>query len=133
MQMKSKDRLAFKVDGVGLTALATTFGIKGNPIAHVKTHLELGVKVWQDEPALLSVITNALELWLFANDKEAIRAQLKATLDPEVAKGWVHATRGGFKLKGMGLEAIARAFDLKGDPVSDNAVYRELMALVWHT
>jgi hypothetical protein len=133
VQMKSKDRLAFKVDGVGLTALASTFGIKGNPIPQVRTHLELGVKVWQDEPALLSVITNALDLLLFASDKEAIRAQLKATLDPDVAKGWVHTTRGSFKLKGMGLEAIARVFDLKGDPVSDNAVYRELIALVWQT
>jgi hypothetical protein len=47
--MTIKEKLSFKTFDIGLRAIATRFGIEGNPIYNRKFHLELGRKIYGEE------------------------------------------------------------------------------------
>ena len=112
----------FKANGMGLCAIATRFGVEGNPKDNHKYHLELG-KLIYGENAVFEVTDISVE-------------DLKNLILIEVATaeewaGMKRVQKGKFKVKGMGLIAIARRFGIEGDPVHYRKYHLELGKLIY--
>lgn len=47
--MTKKQRIAFKINEKGLTAIATAVGFDGKPIFKYEDFIKLGLKIWGEE------------------------------------------------------------------------------------
>ncbi len=115
-EMKARKKREFKVAGMGLVAIATKFDIKGNPIDNHNIHLELGRKIYGEEHECLQVFS-----------PEGLTQRIREEIpEPEVWAGMKHKKKLSFKVAGMKLNAIARKFGVKGNPISNHSIHLEL-------
>ena len=113
--MNVREKLQFKVTGMGLTAIATRFGVRGNPIGNHSDHLKLGQKVYGEDEASETVLLEKLRM--------KILEQV-----PTIAQ-WIAMGKGQrfpFKVDGMGIKAIATKFGIKADPSHNYSACLEL-------
>ena len=120
---------AFKVpdSDMGWRSVATRFGIQGCPISSSVFFLELGVKIFGEEP----VIVEALRL---ARNTERVRAlPLDEIRDIITSAGYSAITwaamrqpdRLAFKVptSNIGIKALARIFGVEGNPINQNEAH----------
>ncbi len=111
-QMAQKDRIIFHAGGLGLTAIATRFGVKGIPINHTSVHLELGRKIYGE------CEKNGISLEAL---KTAIIRQIPT------AEQWSIMTQKEMnafeKISGLGLSAIATRFGIAGTSFQKRAYH----------
>jgi hypothetical protein len=112
---------ALKIGGLGIVALAGTFGVKGDPANYHKFHLELGRKIYGDDQIALK----------FEEVPELSLEEFKMAILEKypTAEGWAvlpQKQRAIFKIGGYGLNAIARKFSVDGDVVGFRKFYLEL-------
>ena len=101
LTMNAEGRLTFKVDGLGLTALATIFGVKGSAVSRLEPFYHIGTKLWPDNKEIknrLDTERRTAEEW---------RTELQKDLTPAVWLRMTVADRLQYKKDGWGLEAIA--------------------------
>ncbi len=132
-----KERRALKLSGRGLMAIAGIFGTKGNPTGNYRGHIELCAAIWgADDPAikdkLVSARAEAATATTLGNSPEKWRAHL--ALLGHTAATFSQLTgpqRDELRIAGMGLTAIARIFDTKGNPADIYKDHLELCAAIW--
>jgi len=115
-EMDTKEKKAFKIEGLGLVAIATRFGVAGKPAGNHSVHLELGRKIYGDCPELKDELTLA-----------ELRAGV--LLEKRTAKDWAEMDKKekqAFKIEGLGLDAIATRFGVAGRPAGNHSVHLEL-------
>ena len=119
--MGQEERLAFKVAGMGLTAIARRFGVEeGNPIGYYKVHLELGQKIYGE-----------CEELFYEEKPELIGEQLKAAILAQIptAKEWAGMgvkEKDVFEVAGLSPYRIATKFGVDGDPRKNRKYHLEL-------
>jgi hypothetical protein len=123
---------AFKVpdSDMGLRSVATRFGIQGCPISSSVFFLELGVKIFGEEPVIV-------EAFRLARNTERVRAlPLDEIRDIIMSAGHSAITwaamrqpdRVAFKVpeSNIGINALARLFGVEGDPAHKMEAHRLL-------
>ena len=103
-EMKAKEKAKFKVNGLGLRAMAGRFGIEGDPRNYNKYHLELGKLIYGES----SVFEYEEKVEISNKElKELIKAQVP-TADQWL--GMQARIRRDLKVNGFGLTTIASKF-----------------------
>jgi hypothetical protein len=118
-RMTQKEKRALRINGLGLAAISSRFGIEGTPVGYHSIHLMLGRAIWGNHPAVQGrEATDFLPL---------LRKRFTASQWAELT------TREKYRLKvsGRGLKAIARAFSIAGDPVGRHADHLVLGRAIW--
>ena len=126
----------FKVSGLGLTALATKFNVKGHPIGTHLDHLELGAKIYGKEArGVKEALENARKIDKeqkeLGEDLDKWRKRIK---EDTSSTGWTKMSKSQkekFKIEGLGLRALATKFKVKGNPLSIPLDYLELGAKIY--
>jgi hypothetical protein len=119
--MNKEDKKQFKIFRMGLNAIARKIGVEGNPANNHSVHLEIGRKIYGEEHKCLQYEEKP-DLTPEKLKQEILK--LKPT-----PKSWVAMEvkeRKRFKISGIGLFAIARKFDVEGNPVSNLLPFLEL-------
>lgn len=133
---KQRQKLSFKIAGKGLVALATLFGVPGNPCSYHTDHLFLGAQIFGvDDPVIAKALAEkeALkhEQSALGSDLKHWRSQIKAHC---TAEQWVEMTQAqklNFKISGKGLVAIAALFNVPGHPLNNRADHIRLGVAVF--
>jgi len=113
--MDKNDKIEFKINDLGFVAIATKFGVKGNPVANHSIHLELGRKIYGEGHECLKEIT-----------VDELRAKIiEKVPTPEMWAGMTEEAQREFKIGKLRFTAIAREFGVKGNPFK-NSVHLEL-------
>jgi hypothetical protein len=123
-EMTSKQKASYRVPGadMGLKALATRFGIEGDPIGYHKVHLQLGKKIFGE----FTVISEKLFKECATPDQLAAKIIEKMT-----AQQWSEMRqkqKAAYRVPGtdMGLRALATRLGIEGDPVAYHEVHLQL-------
>ncbi len=123
--IKGDDKDTFKIRGLGLIAIATRFGVTGNPIGYNKYHLELGRIIYGNLPELIYVEKVELTLEDF---KKAILNKVPTAVQ---WAGIDREARLAFKIQGLGLRGIAGKFGIAGNPISNHKYHLELGRMIY--
>jgi hypothetical protein len=107
---------------LGLLAIATLFGIDGNPVRNHADHLALGRVIWAEawvEPETL--------------DAAGIRPLITSQFTPESWVAMKQKEKQAIKLgpQQLGLYAIATLFGIDGNPVRNHADHLALGRAIW--
>jgi hypothetical protein len=105
---------------MGLGALATKFGVKGNPANKYSYHLDLGKKMFGENPVFDYKENPELS---DAELREAARNEIKTPIE---WAGMNVKVKRKFKVAGLGLVAMAGRFGIKGNPVNNHKYHLEL-------
>jgi hypothetical protein len=128
-KMIEKEKLAYRVPGftMGLNALATRFGLKGNPIGNLAIHLELGEKIFGKGTIISEIISERLFIER-ATEEELVARIIASGMTPDVWAEMSGKEKLAYRVPGftMGLNALATRFGLKGNPISNRALHLEL-------
>jgi len=123
----AKKREQINVDGAGLYALETMFGIE-NPSTHDSVGFySLGLKIFPENTEmkkLLDIAQRSPEDW-----RLLVRTRY-------TREDWVNMRfrqKKSFNVDGLGLRGIAGLFGLAGDPIGDSSVYQRLLDTVFPT
>ncbi len=119
VKMKTSDMHAFKVDGLGISAVMTLFEIEDPAISRQKL-IELGKAIWQKE-------WNDPE----GENKERIRAFIKNTWTPRSWMGITMRERKKIAFEGMGLAALTTLFEVDWDTNYTVEVHNKLGQIIW--
>ena len=119
--MSGEERKNFKIAGMGLFAIASRFGVKGNLVGNQKFYLELGRIIFGEGHECLKY-EKKLDLAL-----EELRLEiLKLCSTPQDWAKMKYEEKGAFKVAGMGLNRIARKLGVMGNPKDNHQVHLEL-------
>jgi len=116
--MPANEKIALTSHVKKIKAIATLFGIEGNPIRHHHIHLALGRIIFGDHPAF-NVMHDA-EL------KEKIFSDLRTRFTPQAWASMQQKAKKALTSHGKKLNAIATLFGIQGDPVCFHAVHLAL-------
>ncbi|MEK7680750.1 MAG: hypothetical protein AAB348_01740 [Patescibacteria group bacterium] len=116
VEMKTREKLAFKIAGLGLSAIVRKFDVIGHPAGNQEIHLELGKKIYGEGHECLEII-----------NKDKVKAEI-LKVKPSLDSWNMMKTNEKleFKVAGLGLIGIARIFGLEDNPISKHAVHIEL-------
>ena len=146
LELPGKTRAAIKIAGLGLKAIATIFDVKGTPVGNYDDYVKLCAKIWgEGHPDIAEALNKSREdrqlRETLGSDPNKWRDHIETLKDSNgqsytavsflaLPKGTVDKehTRLGLKIAGLGLKAIARIFDVKGNPVDDHIAFAKLCA-----
>jgi transcriptional regulator of met regulon len=133
----TKSRSDFEFRGLGLLAIRTTLGIKGNPCGQNLAFYEIAAAIWGEEhPAVKEKLCNER----LKNNPELLKQAMKAELSCEIflgmlgsktIEGSVTKSRSDFEFRGLGLLAIRTTLGIKGNPCGQNLAFYEIAAAIW--
>lgn len=111
-----------KIDILGLKeiALATVFGIEGNPLHHREAHLALGRAIFGEHPA-----------FTMSGVQENIRSIIVATYTPRQWAAMTVKQRKDIKAGEKKLRAIGTCFGILGNPAIDLEAHIALGQAIW--
>ena len=121
---KRIEKPKIKIFGLGLRAIATKFGVDGDPVGLLEDYLLLGKKIYGEDN---DVIKKELEKIIEKNkeySKEKLRQEILKQFP--TAKNWSSLTqvkKREVKIFGLGLRSISNKFGVDGNPNSSNEVY----------
>ena len=119
--MKETIKKSFKIFGMGLAAISGHYGIKGDPTQNHSLHLRLGRIVYGSGHKCLEYKKKPK-----FNKQELIERIKKVIKTPEQWAAMKKKERETFNIEGIGLIAIARKFNLKGNPVNNKKVHLDI-------
>jgi len=122
--LKQKERRAYSVAGLGLIALSTRFGTKGDPASYHEIYKALGRKIYGEHHACLKAMEKT-EKKEYTNE-ELIQLIQKDHPTPESWVALKHKERQAYKVAGMGLLALSTRLGIEEDPVKDREIYKAL-------
>jgi hypothetical protein len=132
VEMTVKDKNSFRVPGsdMGMQGLARRFGVKGIPQHRIAIHLELGERIFGPGTLIserLAAISKLVNLDRATPD-EIAQIVKDGGMTPE---RWVEMTvkdKNSFRVPGrdMRMNALARCFGVKGDPIGYTTIHLEL-------
>ena len=111
----------FADTGIGFFAICTLLGVKGNITSSATLHA-LGRVLWPgvyENPEI--------------KEQERVRTLILKSFVPETWASLLQDRRLGknFAGTGIGLNAIARLFDVEGDPTHNNIIFHKLGRVIW--
>jgi hypothetical protein len=120
MKRMDKEKLYFGGKNYGM-AIATLFGVKGDPLKKHVLHLAIGREVWGECEGLKPL------------DKEKMQELI--LMQKHIPETWAAMKRAEkeklrFDGKSYGM-AIAKLFDVKGDPVKNHAFHLAIGRAIW--
>ncbi len=129
MKMKTKEKEKFKIGEMGLAAIATRFGVKGNPLSHLQIYLALGSKIYGESEVFAYEYLNDDQL------KAAILVQVPtaeawAGMNQEKRKAF-KVKKNGTQYKKMGLNGLATRFKIEGNPIDNRAYHLALGRVIY--
>ncbi len=123
-EMKAAEKRKLKIgpEQMGLNALATLFGVEGNPVRNHPVHLALGKAIWEEawkDP----------ETW----DTEKIRTWIQEKYTPQGWAEMLKTEKNVVKIgpEQMGLNAMATLFGVEGNPIANHSVHLALGKAIW--
>jgi hypothetical protein len=135
VKMTAPERHALTIEGRGLTFIARVFGIGQNAIYNSLPFIELGERIFGPEPAITQLLsklrTEAEQQERLGEDRGKWRAEILARISPQAWLRTKSADRKQVQIAGFGLMRIGGIFGLKGNPKSDNLLYRELGNIIY--
>lgn len=142
VDMSGSDLAKVKVGRDKINAIGTIFGVTGRPDASRLAHLELALKIWENEDAAtVDFIRRKLEYLVTAKteleglDGQALQKKLgeviRGVTTIERFLGMTPAERQQWEILGLGMSAVARAFGVQGNPISRTDVKLELVSKIW--
>ena len=114
---------------MGLVAIATRFGVKGDPVNYHAIHLQLGEKIFGADTVILEKLKVArASKEVEALPPEELRPHLTKSHNPDTWAEMTAKQKSAFRVPGseMGLRALATRFGVEGNPVSNHAIHLEL-------
>jgi hypothetical protein len=139
VKMSQKEKRSFCVPGseMGMCALATRFGVKGSPVNSTAIHLELGERIFGSgtviSERLIAIQRQSIEKSKLLDLRDASRDEITQILKdggitPEKWERMSRKEKGSFRVPGSdtGMNALARRFGVKGNPVNNKAMHLEL-------
>ena len=116
IQFKGSQRTKFKINGLGLKALATTFGIEGDPIGYHSDYLALGRAIFGNCEVLQDrkISTDLLQTLISAKYSPKEWAEMKSREKTEL------------KINTLGITAIARCFSISDSPIKNHLIHLAL-------
>lgn len=114
--MNQKEKLNFKIEGMGLFALASVFGISGNPSSSHPVHLNLGREIFG------------------VDCEEAFRQSIRTLLKTEYSSAdWAAlkiSNLSNVKCNGLAIVGIARLFGISGKIIIMNQTLKNALGQV---
>jgi hypothetical protein len=123
MQMNQKEKTKFKVHERGLNALATIFGLSGDPVVSSKDMAALGKMIYGEDQEVIEC-----ELWTSEQWKLKV---LEACPTPNTWMQMNQKEKIKFKVHGKGLVVIARIFGLTGNPIDNEKDMASLGKMIY--
>jgi hypothetical protein len=130
--MSYKEKLAFRVPGsaMGLNALARRFEVQGDPTGNHIIHLELGERIFGDEPAIREALLIERQNGSFRQltGPELSKVISDSGVTPATWVGMSYKEKRAFRVPGsaMGLTALATRLGVKGNPIGNHIIHLEL-------
>jgi hypothetical protein len=132
VSMTAKERRSFRIPGsdMGMNALARVFGVEGDSVGYTAIHLELGERIFGSCTVIserLLAISDLLDLRNASQD-EITQIIKEGGITPERWVEMSYRTKKSFRVPGsdVGMKALARRFDIRGNPVNNTAIHLEL-------
>ena len=114
-------KITFKVFGRGLVAIATKFGVEGDPTQNNLYHFDLGRKIYGEGHECLTYVERP------DPSPEELRTEiLRLAPTPKKWAGMKQKEKLAFRALGVGLSAIATKFGVEGDPVGRHSIHLDL-------
>jgi len=131
VKMTRREKKGFKITGIGLYAIASVFGVEGNPADSQLLHLELGLKIFGENNAVIlpqwnKLLSEQAEREKLKNNPELLAETIKESFTSEKWAKMANKEKQCFKIAGFGLKAIASVFGVDGNPANNNLVHLEL-------
>lgn len=120
VELKTEERKKIQIDGLKLKAIALIFETQRDPIYDYISFLELGRQIYGDDPVIMAAIEAK------KRTPEQWREIIKGIYTTEQWIQLKNEERWEIKIDGLKLNAIARIFEIQGDPNSDNIVHLKL-------
>lgn len=117
--MQIKERRDIKIFGRKLGAIATLFGVKGDPTSNNTVHQQLGQAIFGKQSVSEEVI------------REKVRLILRERFTPEIWTSMSAKEKQKIAIHNRKLNAIARIFGLDGDPVGKHTIHIQLGKAIW--
>ena len=124
MKRSEKGKNFTEEHGIGVYALASIFGIKGDPIGYQQVWYELGQKLWPESAIFEQIKEKTREDWQTYFQGKMTAEQWKDMKPSEKGKNFTEE-------HDMGVYALAGMFGIKGDPIGYQQVWYELGQALW--
>lgn len=123
--LKAKEKQKIKFHDLGLTTIATRFGVEGDPTSNHSMHLTLGRAIWgENHPELQE--PEKVEVTL-----DMLMTDLTTHYTPATWVGMSKKEKSKLKSHDLGLSSIATRFDIEGDPRGNHSIHLALGRAIW--
>jgi len=125
VKISGPERRKVFVEGMGISALASFFGVGGYALGKNEDFYRLGIAIYGEQKVLkdlLEIEARSVDDW---------RRRIQSVTSPET---WIKESKYGrasFQIDGRGMSSLGNLFEIEGSPVSQKIAYYKLGLKIW--